>query len=161
MRTTSLTSLAKIVAIAVAGSLASPNVANGAENLWDKDWIALTVGNDGAWGLGTNLSRSKAIAAAIADCRHRATNVGSGCGARTNTVRGGWTLAFACGATNFIVSAETFAEARTAAIYREIELREIRRLDFPVCDLVVGIGSTGRPATLDELNELAAFRITR
>jgi hypothetical protein len=61
----------------------------------------------------------------------------------------------ACGPTHFIVSADTFADARAAAIYRDIDLREIRRLDLPVCDLVVAVGPTGRPATPSELSELA------
>jgi hypothetical protein len=60
---------------------------------------------------------------------------------------------------NFIVSAETFSEARSAAIYRDIDLREIRRLDLPVCDLVVAVGPAGRPATQLELGDLASSEI--
>jgi hypothetical protein len=159
MRTTSLNSFAKITAIAVAGMLSTANLANAADNNWDKNWIAVTVGNGAAWGLATSRSRSTAIASAIADCRTRSTVAGSGCGARTSTVRSGWTLAYACGTTSFIVTADTLADARAAAINRDIDLREIRRLALPVCDLVVAVGPAGRPATSNELSELAASEI--
>lgn len=159
MRTTNLTSLAAFAVVTSVSLFSITTLANATDNAWEKDWIAVTIGNGGAWGLATSPSRSSAIAAAITDCRKRSTKAGRGCGARTNTVRSGWTLAYACGQMNFIVSAETFSEARSAAIYRDIDLREIRRLDLPVCDLVVAVGPAGRPATQLELSDLASSGI--
>ena len=122
----------------------------GAEH-WDKDWTALTVASNGAWGSATNASRTTAMMEAMTQCRERAGG-SSGCGSHTTTVRDAWTVAYACGAETFIVTAHTFREAHFAAINQEIELRDHERIEMGDCRRIVAIGPDGAPAPADALS---------
>jgi hypothetical protein len=133
---------------------ASIGTAKAASQDWDKDWTALTVSNSGAWGTYTSASRIDAMIGAMAQCRENAGIEGSGCGSRVTTVRAGWSAAYDCGSETFIVTAGTFADARVAAINREIELKQIERIDIGDCRPLVVIGPDGQPASHSVLSQV-------
>ena len=120
---------------------------------WDRDWTALTISSNGAWGSATHASRTTAMMQAMAQCRERSGGAG-GCGSNTTTVRGAWTVAYACGSETFIVTARTYREAHFAAINQEIELRDFERLEIGDCHRVVAIGPDGLPASADALRQV-------
>ena len=127
--------------------------ANAGSGDWDRDWTALTVAHTGAWGTHTSPSRVDAMIGAMAECRERAGVAGSGCGSNIATVRGGWSSAYACGTETYIVTGRTLAETHVAAINREIELREIERIELGECRRLVAIDPTGEPATSAMLSD--------
>jgi hypothetical protein len=128
--------------------------AKAGSTVWDKDWTALTVSRTGAWGTRTSPSRFEAMIGAMADCRENAGVSGSGCGSRITTVRAGWSAAYACGTETFIVTEASLGEIRAAAINREIELREIERVEIGQCQRLIVIGPDGEAATPQMLSEV-------
>jgi hypothetical protein len=151
--------LGSIVACAAAfTTVLNGGAAFAAGDDWEKDWTALTVSSNGAWGTHTSPNRIEAMIGAMAQCRDRAGVAGSGCGSHIATVRAGWSLAYACGSETFIVTGTTLAEARRAAINREIELREVERVEeIALCSHLVAIGPDGELASSAMLSELLPF----
>lgn len=141
-------SLAALLATTVAANavlgLAGSAAHAGGED-WDNDWTALTVSSTGAWGSATHASRTAAMMQAMAQCRDRA-GASSGCGSHTTTVRGAWTVAYACGAETFVVTGRTFQDAHFASISQAIELREFQQIEIGDCRRIVAIGPDGSPA---------------
>ena len=139
-------------------ALASPPDASAAEReAWEYDWVAVTVAQNGAWGVATNASVMRAMVQAIGDCRRRAGPVSNDCGGEITTVRASWSLAYACGDYSFISNGDTPADARVAAIARAIDLREIIGLELPPCQLLVAIGSDGRTEPKDGKKEFLSL----
>ena len=145
--------LASTIAAAFALGIAAGAAQAGGDD-WDQDWTALTVSSSGTWGSATHASRTTAMMQAMAQCRERAGASASGCGSHTTTVRGAWTVAYACDAETFIVTARTFSEAHVAAINQEIELRDFERVEIGACRRIVTIGPDGTPAPAQALSSV-------
>jgi hypothetical protein len=58
-------------------------------------------------------------------------------------MRAGWILGIRCGNENIIASGRTLADAESAAINREIELKLHYVLDLPPCRRVVSVDPQG------------------
>ncbi len=148
-----------LVTLLVAGVLvvgADPLRAGGR---WNENWTALGVGPGGAWGTATVGSRSAAIAAAIAGCENRTSLAAGRCGADYVTARAAWSLAYACGQSTILATGADLADARMAAINREIELKEFERVELEPCRPLVAIDPMGRvadPAMSSEILPLIA-----
>lgn len=121
---------------------------------WEHDWVALTVARNGTWGSAVHGNLTRAMIQAIRDCSGKSGATGNDCGAEITTVRASWSLAYACGDYTFIANGDTSAEARTAAIHRAIDLKEIVGLDLPPCTLLVGVDPDGRTPAPGTLNEI-------
>jgi len=132
-----------VAANAVLGLAGSAAHAGGED--WENDWTALTVSSIGSWGSAMHASRTTAMMQAMAQCRERA-GASTGCGSHTTTVRGAWTVAYACGAETFVVTARTFQDAHFASINQEIELRDFEGVEIGDCRRIVAIGPDGSPA---------------
>jgi len=143
MRTHSIRAALRIAALAVVGLLAFEQSVAARE--WEADWTVLAVGPGGAWGTATHASRTTAIAEAIAACEQAASDGIGRCGGNLVTVRAGWSLAYACGETTFLVTASSLAEARLEAVNYEIELRVSERMSLEPCRLLIAIEPSGRP----------------
>jgi hypothetical protein len=102
----------------------------------------LTMAPDGAWGVATDASASRAFASAIARCR-RMSRSELGCGAQFTAIRGGWSLGIRCGTENIIVAARELADAERAAINREIDLKYRYAPDMPPCRRVLSVNPDG------------------
>ncbi len=132
----------------------SPVTVGTGEETRSRNWTAFTIDVDGSAGVATDQSRTYAMAAAIAACRLKSRNGGRSCGARTVTVRTGWSLGYACGSTNFVVNAVTYIEAKATADYREAQVRDAAGYELPPCRLIVAVGPNGRPATRRMIREI-------
>lgn len=144
MKVTLAALLTNTMAVATALSLIGRTAVGGED--WDKDWTALTVASNGAWDSARHTSRVTAMTQALTQCRDRAGS-SSGCGSLTTTVRGAWSVAYACGTETFIVTATTLREAHLSAINREIELRDFERVDIVDCRQIVAIAPDGAPVS--------------
>lgn len=142
--------LASTIVAASALGITAGNAYAGGQDL-DRDWTALTVASNGAWGSATHVSRTTAMVQANAKCRERAGEA-AGCGSHTATVRGSWVVACVCGSETFIVTARTFGEAHVAAVNQEIELRDFERVETGDCRRIVAIGPDGTPAGRETLS---------
>jgi hypothetical protein len=150
----------KLASILIAGAatLVAANALTGSVNAsgddWEKDWTALTISSTGAWGAYTSPSRIEAMIGAMAQCRENAGVAGSGCGSHIATLRGGWSVGFACDSETYISTGSTYAEANAAAIQREIELRQLQQVDIGACRRLVAIGPDGQQASQQMLSEV-------
>jgi hypothetical protein len=128
-------------------SLLAPTVATRADaspEVWDRDWVALTVARNGTWGAATNANLTRAMMQAIRDCMRKSAAAGNDCGAEITTVRASWSLAYACGEYTFIANGDTPADARIAAIHRAVDMQDILGFELAPCGLVVAVGSDGK-----------------
>jgi hypothetical protein len=105
-------------------------------------WTVLTMSPDGAWGTATDITSSRAIAAAIARCKAM-SGAPIGCGAKLVSIRAGWSLGFRCGSENIIVADKTLADAEHAARRREAELRHGYVPNMPACARLVTVDPHG------------------
>lgn len=131
----------------VAFALLLPSIVTRADTsreVWEHDWVALTIARNGTWGAATNANLTRAMMQAIRDCMGKSGPVGNDCGAEITTVRASWSLAYACGEYTFIANGETPADARLAAIHRAVDMQDILGFDLAPCALVVTIGSDGQ-----------------
>lgn len=123
---------------------------------WEHDWVAVTVAQNGTWGVATHQNLTRAMIQAIRECSRKSGPMGNDCGAEITTVRAAWSLAYACGDYTFIANGDTSADARTAAIHRAIDLRDILGTELPPCTLLVAVGSDGHiEPTRDRTETLA------
>jgi hypothetical protein len=102
----------------------------------------VTMTPNGSWGAATNDFVGPAIAAAIADCRHRSRRA-TGCGALQTTVRAGWIFGIRCGDKNILVAEKTLREAEQTAINQEVELRHQYGRELPPCVRLVSVDPSG------------------
>lgn len=146
-----LQSLRKLAALVV--SLGAFNIAHHAQSQppnksevevssSDGRWTVLTMASDGSWGAATESMSNRAIANAIAECKFM-SRIEIGCGAYMISIQQGWVLGIRCGNENIIVAARDLADAESAAIRREVELRNDYVPDMPACRRVVTINSNG------------------
>ena len=149
------TALAAILAtsIAVASTLVIAASAARAGDDWDKDWTALTLATNGAWGSAIHALRVTAMMQAMAQCRERAGS-SNGCGSHTTTVRGAWAVGYVCGTETFVVTARSYREAQVAAINQEIELRDFERVEIEACRRIIAIAPNGEAASEAMLSEV-------
>jgi hypothetical protein len=111
---------------------------------WDHDWVAVTVAQNGAWGLSVQSNVTRAMVGAIQDCRLKSREAGNDCGAEITTVRAAWSIAYACGDYAFIANGDTAADARVAAIDRAVDLRQILGFELEPCRLLVAVSEEGK-----------------
>jgi hypothetical protein len=119
-----------------------------AEDDWDQDWTVVTMAHNGSWGIGTHRHVASALASAIDDCRAMSTTT-SDCGAESVSTRGGWILGLRCGDYIILASTSDLNEAEAAALYREIDLRELYVPDLPPCRRVLTVNPHGVATATD------------
>jgi hypothetical protein len=112
------------------------------DNEWQHDWTVLMVASNGAWGVATHPNINRAIALALRDCRAM-SNGPNDCGAKSATVRVGWSVGILCGDQTIIVAAKQLADAERNAMDRETELRRVYRPNMPPCTHVVTVNPHG------------------
>ena len=115
---------------------------------WDQDWTVVTMAHNGSWGIGTHRHVTSALASAISDCRAMSTTT-SDCGAESVSSRGGWVLGLRCGDYIILASARHLKEAETAALNREIDLKELYVPDLPPCRRVLTVNPYGVATAAD------------
>lgn len=108
----------------------------------DDDWTVVTLAQNGAWGVATEMSITRAIAVAIADCKAMSADA-TDCGAMRTTIRGGWTVALLCGEHKIIAAEVELADAERAAMNREIYLHLHFGADVPRCKRIVTVDPAG------------------
>jgi hypothetical protein len=113
------------------------------DDAWMRDYTALTMAPDGAWGTATARYPNEAIAGAIARCRAMSTSK-SGCGAYLAMVRAGWSFALRCGEHVILVAERARDDAERIATRREDELRANYAPGMPSCRRIVTVGPDGR-----------------
>ena len=106
------------------------------------DWTVVTLARDGSWGVAIAGTQGQALAAAIRDCREMASGL-TDCGAQFVTTRGGWVVAKLCRDHRIIVAAPTPEAAEQAALFREIDLKELYVPDLPPCRRVLTVDPRG------------------
>ena len=106
------------------------------------DWTVVTLARDGSWGVAIAGTQGQALAAAIHDCREMAAGL-TDCGAQFVTSRGGWVVAKLCRDHRIIVAAPTPEAAEQAALFREIDLKELYVPDLPPCRQVLTVDPRG------------------
>ncbi len=145
-----------LAAAAAAGLAAAQARAEFGRPDWDYDWVAMTVAQNGAWGLAVNANVTRAMVGAIQDCRRKSASVGNDCGAEITTVRAAWTIAYVCGEYAFIANAnaDTAADARVAAIERAADLAQILGFEIEPCRLLVAVSEEGKPAAATGSREI-------
>jgi hypothetical protein len=109
---------------------------------WQHDWTVLTLASNGAWGVATHNYIHLAIASAIRDCKAMSGGPND-CGARSSSVRAGWSVGMLCGDQPIIVAAKQLADAEQQAADRETELRQVYRPSMPPCVRVVTVNPLG------------------
>jgi hypothetical protein len=120
----------------------------------DDDWTVVTLARNGAWGAATEMSITRAIAVAVADCKAMSADA-TDCGAMRTTIRGGWTVALLCGEHKIIAAEAELADAETAAMNREIHLHLHFGAEVPRCKRIVTIDPEGVIVTPDAQSALA------
>lgn len=143
--------------LALAVALSAGGRAETRREAWEHDWVALTVAQNGAWGVATNGNLTRAMMQAIRECFSKSRAAGNDCGAEITTVRAAWSLAYACGDYTFIANGDTSADARLAAIARAVDLKQILGFDLPPCALVVAVGADGQVLPTSERREILAL----
>ena len=136
--------LVSIMAFVVGGA-ADISIAVAAEG-WDQDWTVVTMARDGSWGIGIDRHIADANAAAIRECRAMSSG-GSDCGAEFAATRGGWIIGLRCDDYRILVAAKELKDAETAALHREIDLKEFYVPDLPVCRRVLTVDPHGAVTT--------------
>jgi hypothetical protein len=120
-----------------------------------EEWTALTLARDGTWGMATHVSRAKAIALAIDDCKQMAGRPND-CGALYKVAQGAWSLAVLCGRFNIVVAADTLAGAEAAVRARESELRLAFAQSLPPCVPLLTVQPDGIIAVSPKAQPIAA-----
>jgi len=151
MRTRRAWSIGRVVSITLATVCLACGKAAATEDDWTHDVTVLTITRTGAWGAATRPSVGDAIAGAIQDCRRRAAEATTDCGALQVSIRNGWSVGYLCGSEVIAVTGKTLQEAQTAAMYREIDLAQIEQLQLSPCDIVVALDPRGRVADLSRI----------
>ena len=126
-------------AFALCASLYATAAASQAQ---DDDWTVVTLAQNGAWGVATEMSITRAIAVAVADCKAMSAEA-TDCGAMRTTIRGGWTVALLCGEHKIIAAEVERADAERAAMNREIHLHLHFGADVPRCKRIVTVDPAG------------------
>lgn len=124
---------------------------------WERDWVALTIAQNGSWGAATNSNLTRAMMQAIRQCFAKSGAMGNDCGAEITTVRASWSLAYACGDYTFISNGATAADAKLAAIERAVDLKDILGLDLPPCALIVAVDADGKIQAQGAAKEILAL----
>lgn len=144
--------------LSVAGTCAAGAQSEGPITLSQDYWTVLTMtpdgSPDGSWGTATDLTISRAIAGAIANCR-KMSGKPLGCGARYTMVQSGWSLGLHCGGDVIITADAVLRTAEQAAARRERELRQVYAPGLPPCRRVVTIDPTGKPVPPEVAARLA------
>ena len=144
-----------MLAAAAAGGVAAAQArADFGRPEWDYDWVAVTVAQNGAWGLSVNANVTRAMVGSIQDCRRKSSAAGNDCGAEITTVRAAWSMAYACGEYAFIANGDTAADARVAAIERAQDLAQILGFDLQPCRLLVAVSEAGKPLPATDTREI-------
>jgi hypothetical protein len=112
----------------------------------DNNWIVLTVARNGNWGIASGRTQGEAIAGAVIRCQAMTAGE-SDCGAELVAFKSGLATALLCGDHRVIVTANDPAEADRFALDRLILLRERYGADFPACQHLLRIDSSGALAT--------------
>lgn len=137
------------IACALAVSLGAFNSPFAQSNLSDDHWwpdvTVLAIAPDGTWGVATDAFMNRAIANAIDDCKRKYKQE-IGCGHRSTSVRGGWSLVFRCGTENVLAAEERLADAERAALRQERELRTRYVPTMPACVRTVTVDPHGTTA---------------
>jgi hypothetical protein len=125
-----------IVALVVGGAVHA-SIAVAAED-WEQDWTVVTMARDGSWGVGIDRYMAGANAMAVRECRARSGG-GGDCGAEFAATRGGWIIGLRCDDYRILIAGKELKEAETAAIYREIDLKQLYVPDLPACHRVLTV----------------------
>jgi len=136
--------LLPIMALVVGGA-AHVSIAVAAED-WDHDWTVVTMARDGSWGVGIDRHMAGANAAAVRECRAMSSG-GSDCGAEFAAIRAGWIIGLRCDDHRILVAGKELKEAETAAINREIDLKQLYVPDLPACHRVLTVDPRGAVTT--------------
>jgi hypothetical protein len=87
-----------------------------------------------------------ATAIAVRECKAMSAT-GSDCGAELATARDGWIVGVRCNDYRILATANTLKEAELAALYREIDLKELYVPDLPACERVLTVDPRGVATT--------------
>jgi hypothetical protein len=136
--------LASIMAFVICG-VTDISTAVAAED-WDRDWTVVTMARDGSWGIGIRPHIGQANAAAIRECRTMSSG-GSDCGAEFAATRDGWIIGLRCDDYRILVTAKELKDAETAALDREIDLKQLYVPDLPACRRVLTVDPRGAVTT--------------
>jgi hypothetical protein len=107
----------------------------------EQEWTVVTMARDGSWGVANDASMSRAISAAIRDCRAMSAGQND-CGAEFTTIRKGWTLALFCGDERILAAAKGREEAESSVELR-IKLKRAYLPDLPPCRRVLSVDPSG------------------
>jgi hypothetical protein len=112
----------------------------------EANWTVLTVARNGNWGIASARTQGEAIAVALLRCQAMTADA-SDCGAEFVAFKRGLALALMCGDHHVIVTASDSEEADSSALDRLIALRSIYGSDFPACQHLLQIDSSGALTT--------------
>src|SRR5450631_3390484 len=112
----------------------------------ERDWTVLTVARNGNWGIARARTQGEAIAGALLRCQAMTADE-SDCGVEFVAFRSGLALALMCGDHRVIVTAKDPEEADGSALDRLFALRALYDPDFPACQHLLRIHSTGALTT--------------
>src|ERR1700738_4001222 len=112
----------------------------------ETNWTVLTVARNGNWGIASASTQGEAIAGAPLRCQAMTADE-SDCGAEFVAFRSGLALALMCGDHRVIVTAKDPEEADGSALDRLFALRALYGPDFPACQHLLRIQSTGALTT--------------
>jgi hypothetical protein len=104
------------------------------------------MARDGSWGVGVDPHMAAATAIAVRECKAMSAT-GSDCGAELATARDGWIVGVRCNDYRILATANTLKEAELAALYREIDLKELYVPDLPACERVLTVDPRGVATT--------------
>jgi hypothetical protein len=133
-----------IVVLVVGGAAIISTAA--ADEDWEQDWTLATMARDGSWGVGSDSHIAGATAAAIRQCKAMSGG-GSDCGAEFAATRGGWIVGFRCDDYRILAAGKNLKEAELAALYREIDLKQLYVPDLQVCRRVLTVDPRGAVTT--------------
>jgi hypothetical protein len=123
--------------------LAAPGLSAAAE---ETNWTVVTVARNGNWGIASARTQGEAIAGALLRCQAMTADE-SDCGAEFVAFRSGLALALMCGDDHVIVTANDSEEAHSSALDRLLALRGLYGPDFPACQHLLQIDSSGALTT--------------
>ena len=112
----------------------------------ETNWTVLTVARNGNWGIASARTQGEAIAGALLRCQAMTADE-SDCGAEFVAFRSGLAMALMCGDDHVIVTANDLEEAHSSALDRLLALRGLYGPDFPACQHLLQINSSGALTT--------------
>ncbi|HEV3490045.1 MAG TPA: hypothetical protein VG224_05510 [Reyranella sp.] len=112
----------------------------------ETNWTVLTIARNGNWGIANARTQGEAIAGALLRCQTMTADE-SDCGAEFVAFRSGLALALMCGDYRVIVTANDSEEADSSALDRLLALRGLHGSDFPACQHLLQIDSSGALTT--------------